>query len=350
MWKKAEKFFLYHNHLSELERYRGRSFLLLTLLFFLLQCIAGHLWYFSQPENQRFHAVALLALAVLLLPLWVLRKTQNIKKTCQALLLGHFLLYSVMIAITGLYHSPLASSLFYLPLIALLSGDAKLSLRCALYCLLAFMIALVVSQLEWHFSVLNSAQHEFWYQWSIFNAVVISGFLAMAYNRTLTIMASRLQQQRQAFEQETFTDNLTALANLQQLKKALKKHPKNQQPLLLLVVDVVDFKAINNRYGHHTGDQVLQALGQRLQACVSHKDLVARVGGDQFVVVLAGLASEQEQQNLQEAMAKRLGDVFYTHKHRVFLNCRLYGLKLEPDDTIDALLQGLKRQKGEVAC
>lgn len=350
MWQKIDAFFLYDNHLQQLHLCRGRSFLLLTALFFVLQLAAVIFWRLSQESSFVFTVVAVAGLLVLLLPLIILRRSQNIKATCQTMLLGHFLLYTAVISLTGLYHSPLLMSLFYIPLIALLSGDAKLSVHWSLYCLLLFLVALVLSQMTLTLPDLNESQHEFWYQWSIINAVLISGFLAMAYNRTLAIMANNMQQQRQAFEQDTFTDNLTLLANAQQLKRSIKTLQVHQAPVFLLSVDVVGFQAINERYGHHTGDQVLQALAIRLLACVSQKDIVARVTADQFLLVLTGITTGQEQKALEAAINLQLAKDFYTERHHLFLSCRLQGFCLQTADAIEPLSQFFTQKKLGALC
>jgi diguanylate cyclase (GGDEF)-like protein len=57
---------------------------------------------------------------------------------------------------------------------------------------------------------------------------------------------------------------------------------------VVLYLDLDDFKAVNDTYGHATGDQLLHITGARILGCVHPSDLVARLGGDEFVVVLTG--------------------------------------------------------------
>ena len=70
-----------------------------------------------------------------------------------------------------------------------------------------------------------------------------------------------------------------------------RRHP---QQLALLFVDLDRFKPVNDAYGHKAGDELLQAVAQRLQACVRESDTVARIGGDEFVVLIPGIASAQD--------------------------------------------------------
>ncbi len=94
-----------------------------------------------------------------------------------------------------------------------------------------------------------------------------------------------------------FYDPLTNLPNRRlladRLQQALVKARRDRTPLALLYVDLDKFKPINDRYGHAAGDVLLQAVGLRLRACVRESDTVARVGGDEFVVLLTTLAAPE---------------------------------------------------------
>jgi diguanylate cyclase len=72
----------------------------------------------------------------------------------------------------------------------------------------------------------------------------------------------------------------------ERLRIAVDRHRVHQRPFALVIVDLDDFKAINDRFGHSAGDLVLNAVGQRLRACVRTTDTVARLGGDEFAVLV----------------------------------------------------------------
>lgn len=91
------------------------------------------------------------------------------------------------------------------------------------------------------------------------------------------------------------TDSLTALRNRRGLNEALQTlvpQASSHRPLAIFMLDLNGFKPINDQYGHDVGDELLIAVGERLTAAVRTQDIVARVGGDEFVVVATDIASE----------------------------------------------------------
>jgi diguanylate cyclase (GGDEF)-like protein len=85
-------------------------------------------------------------------------------------------------------------------------------------------------------------------------------------------------------------DHLTGLANRALLEQRIREALDAGQPMgpCLALVDLDDFKDINDRLGHAVGDEVLTVVGQRLQGCVRPHDTVARLGGDEFALLLTG--------------------------------------------------------------
>lgn len=111
------------------------------------------------------------------------------------------------------------------------------------------------------------------------------------YTLTSDVTALRTAEQRMA--ELALTDTLTGLANRrsfeQRLPDALARALRARTATALMFLDVDHFKRINDTFGHAAGDAVLVGFGQRLAACIRQTDLVARLAGDEFVVVLEGL-------------------------------------------------------------
>ncbi|WP_436528526.1 putative bifunctional diguanylate cyclase/phosphodiesterase [Actinoplanes sp. HUAS TT8] len=91
---------------------------------------------------------------------------------------------------------------------------------------------------------------------------------------------------RQSRDQLT-TDTLTGLANRAGLDEALDRTAKRASPVTLLLIDLDGFKAVNDAYGHAAGDTFLTHVGQQLRSAVRSVDVCARIGGDEFAVLLA---------------------------------------------------------------
>jgi diguanylate cyclase (GGDEF)-like protein/PAS domain S-box-containing protein len=108
--------------------------------------------------------------------------------------------------------------------------------------------------------------------------------------------------ERKAFEDElqhhAFYDSLTGLANrrllVERLDQALRRSELDRKTHALLFIDVDRFKSVNDSLGHVTGDEFLAAIGARMKGVVRGHDLLARIGGDEFVVLLEDVAGEHE--------------------------------------------------------
>jgi diguanylate cyclase (GGDEF)-like protein/PAS domain S-box-containing protein len=99
-----------------------------------------------------------------------------------------------------------------------------------------------------------------------------------------------LAEAQQQLRHRTRHDALTELPNRIQLEERLQDLLRDGAPtrLSLLVLNLDHFKEVNDSFGHVAGDELLKQLGARIQACLRREDLVARVAGDEFGVILAG--------------------------------------------------------------
>ena len=109
----------------------------------------------------------------------------------------------------------------------------------------------------------------------------------MAELRNLNV---RLQTAKKAAEEQALTDTLTGLRNRRALDAALGEMIARGSGFGLMHIDLDFFKQVNDTRGHAAGDQVLRAVAKVLLAETRATDIVARVGGDEFVVALPGLA------------------------------------------------------------
>jgi diguanylate cyclase (GGDEF)-like protein len=105
---------------------------------------------------------------------------------------------------------------------------------------------------------------------------------------------SELKALQERLTQLAARDVLTGLFNRRELSVRLTRFlERGDESIALLLLDLDGFKAVNDRYGHHAGDEVLVAIAQRLLAVVRPGDLVARLGGDEFVVMCRNASSAE---------------------------------------------------------
>ncbi|MCK9687871.1 sensor domain-containing diguanylate cyclase [Scleromatobacter humisilvae] len=115
---------------------------------------------------------------------------------------------------------------------------------------------------------------------------------------TLSTDVTALKNVQQELQRLARIDTLTGLANRRQfdelLEQALARYRRTQRPLALIFLDIDHFKAINDGHGHGVGDTVLKEFAARLLQSLRETDVAARLSGDEFVVILDGLAARDE--------------------------------------------------------
>jgi diguanylate cyclase (GGDEF)-like protein len=113
--------------------------------------------------------------------------------------------------------------------------------------------------------------------------------VADAFNR----MADALQQQHGQLEHQAFTDALTEIPNRalfeERARHALERTAGTGQRLAVLMIDLDDFKLVNDGLGHSSGDELIALAATRLSGAARPTDTVARLGGDEFAVLLEGV-------------------------------------------------------------
>ncbi len=126
----------------------------------------------------------------------------------------------------------------------------------------------------------------------------------------LQAKSHELALQRDEFSRLSLTDPLTGLDNrralITRLERALARAKRHQEILVLGILDLDDFKPINDRYGHAVGDACLKEIANRLQQVMRSTDSAARLGGDEFVILLEGLTHTEALSTALERMRKRI--------------------------------------------
>ena len=156
--------------------------------------------------------------------------------------------------------------------------------------------------------------------------------------------ASLAVERRGLYKQLSFRaeyDSLTSLLNRASLYERLERHVRTGSgPMALVYLDLDGFKEINDRLGHATGDTVLKHVAQRLVAGIRRSDAVARIGGDEFVIVLFGISSRAEALRIANSIADSIAVPVEVDAHGLALSASL-GVSMFPADgtDVDALLK-----------
>ncbi len=148
---------------------------------------------------------------------------------------------------------------------------------------------------------------------------------------------------RRLLDHLAFHDPLTELPNrallFDRLSQALSHQRRQDGKFAVLVLDLDGFKAVNDHYGHAAGDEVLCAVGRRLLTCVRDSDTVARMGGDEFTVLLHGIRGEGEAARVAGKILRALSVPFMLGEIRTGIGASI-GIALCPAHgvTLDGLL------------
>ena len=138
-----------------------------------------------------------------------------------------------------------------------------------------------------------------------------------------------------AAEALALRDPLTTLPNRalleDRIEQALARSRRTGEPFALVVLDLNGFKEVNDIRGHRAGDEVLQRLAERLESVVRESDTVARVGGDEFVVLSLGTRDEDEAALLVGRLRAALRSPLAVEGVTVELDASI-GYALHPDD------------------
>jgi diguanylate cyclase len=135
-----------------------------------------------------------------------------------------------------------------------------------------------------------------------------------AYYSKLTRRIDVLQARLVETEEAASLDPLTQIANRgtfdRTLKKWLERRRQSDQTFVLVLLDIDNFKRVNDEYGHLVGDRVLLAAARMLASQVRPSDLVARYGGEEFAILMAGTSLRQAEPRVQDVLRSIAGSAY----------------------------------------
>ena len=160
----------------------------------------------------------------------------------------------------------------------------------------------------------------------------------------ITREINEIRQVEMALQHLATHDALTDLPNrylmLDRLNQILARARGSNASFAVLFMDIDGFKAINDAHGHEFGDVLLKTVAQRLVKNVRHGDTVARMGGDEFIVVLDMVAQMREADAVARHIGAALAKAITVQRHRVSVTVSI-GIAAFPDNAgdVDALIK-----------
>lgn len=143
----------------------------------------------------------------------------------------------------------------------------------------------------------------------------------------------------QRVEYLAYFDVLTGLANRtlfeDRLTQALVRAKYTHRHAAALILDIDGFRRINDTAGHHAGDAVLQRIGESLRRALRDGDTVARLGNDEFGIVLADLARARDAEAVAHTLLEALPKAIRVQSEEIFVGVRI-GIAVQPDDGDEA--------------
>lgn len=135
--------------------------------------------------------------------------------------------------------------------------------------------------------------------------ILVFGF---GFTALCAIIVHMLEAHHEQLKQYADFDALTGLVNRRNLLSFLNLRCRDEKaPMALLYIDINDFKKINDTYGHSEGDALLREAAHRMKVAIANEDVVARMGGDEFVAVLEHCDTMERCQKQMESISEALG-------------------------------------------
>ena len=162
-------------------------------------------------------------------------------------------------------------------------------------------------------------------------------------------LIAMLLRAREVNKSLALQDHLTGLPNRRLLEdrfeQAVARSLRNKTGFGVLYIDLDGFKGVNDRYGHRAGDGLLTEVAKRLRAATRKADTVARIGGDEFIVLFDGVSGLDDMKRLCETLKSDLRGNAYVDGNRLELRASMGGA-LFPEDgkDIDELLRAADHQ------
>ena len=260
-----------------------------------------------------FIASVLIAIAASLAALWI--ATQLRQRTSGFAIIARLGSAVIMgFAITGMHYTGMAAAEFA-PGSICLAAESGRAVDNSVLAVIVGIVTLVV----------------------LIGTLVVSSIDAQFAAHTAKL-AESLQVANQELRTVALYDGLTGLPNRilleDRVRQAINRAARSGRLFALMFIDLDRFKPVNDDFGHGIGDMLLQQVGARLEAVTRKEDTVARMGGDEFVVLLTELTSRNEAAIVGQKLLNELNRPFRVESHDISVSGSI-GVSIYPEDGLD---------------
>lgn len=158
------------------------------------------------------------------------------------------------------------------------------------------------------------------------------------YVATVSDVTERVNYEQRLTDQATH-DALTGLANrtlfADRASQAISQSERYGQQVAIVLIDLDHFKYINDTLGHAVGDQLLRVVAKRLTDCLRSIDTIARMGGDEFALILTQLNAPNEAEAVLKRIVDSLASPYFLEAHESHISCSA-GVSFYPKDGLNA--------------
>lgn len=205
--------------------------------------------------------------------------------------------------------------------------------------MLSDMWATISAGGDWHGELRNKKKNGEYYWALISISPITDDYGRVSHYVSVSEDVTEQKETRIRMEQLAYVDSLTGLANRillrDRLEQGLKVVQRNGSRMALLYLDLDQFKRINDSLGHDVGDAVLMQVADRLRHCVRHQDTVARMGGDEFVILLSDMDVMTSASSVARKILESMRDPHKLLCHEIIITPSI-GITIAPDDSLNA--------------
>jgi len=196
----------------------------------------------------------------------------------------------------------------------------------------------LIAKGKWEGEIWNRRKNgEIYPEWAVISAVRNN-----QGNTTHYVGVARDTTERIRYEEkikyQAYHDTLTGLPNrllfYDRLSVALSNARRGKGILAVIFLDIDGFKPINDNFGHDAGDILLQSITKRLMNCIRQGDTVARIGGDEFTLILPQVTQKEEVDEIARRLIDTLKEFYLINEHKLYITASV-GISFYPDDGED---------------